>query len=121
MGVGTGNLSASLARTYLLGALLRYNRVLSLPKVYSSRQISSTPRLAEPVCMRVCEGRKVTSTGSRSDHYWSRRRPVVVAIGDQYCFTQRPVLVTFPSFLRAYYLPPTEGVAGGSGGSRILA
>ena len=101
---GEGHLPA-LPRACLLyiGALLRYNRVLSPPpKLYSSRQISSAPRLSkgkcslvEPFCTRVCEGRKVTSTGSRSDQYWSRRRPVVVAIGHQYCFTQRPVLVTF--------------------------
>ena len=91
-----GRGACPLSRAYLLlGALLRYNRVLSPAKVYSPRQISSAPRLAEPVCMRVCEGRKVTSTGSRSDQYCSRRRPVVVAIGDQYYFTQRPVLVVF--------------------------
>ena len=36
----------------------------------------------------------MTSTGSRSDQYCSRRRPVLVAIGHQYYFTQRPVLVT---------------------------
>ena len=62
-----------------------------------------TPR-AEPVCMRVFEGRKVTSTGSRSDQYCSRRRPVVVAIGHHYCFTQRPVLVTFRSSLIEWYI-----------------
>ena len=89
-GRGEGAL-ARLPRAYLfyIGALLRCNRVPSLPKVYSSRQISSAPLLAEPVYTRVCEGRKVTSTGSRSGQYCSRRRPVLVAMGHQYCFTQR--------------------------------
>ena len=44
-GCGEGAL-ARLPRAYLiiLGALLRYNRVPSLPKVYSPRQISSARR-----------------------------------------------------------------------------
>ena len=47
MGVGTGYLPV-LPRAYLLlGALLRYNRVLSPAKVYSPRQISSAPRLSK--------------------------------------------------------------------------
>lgn len=47
MGVGKGHLPVSLARTYyiILGALLRCNRVPSLPKVYSPRQISTVRRL----------------------------------------------------------------------------
>lgn len=52
MGVGDGAL-ARLPRAHLLyrsfasyiGALLRYNRVPSLPKVYSPRQISTVRRL----------------------------------------------------------------------------
>ena len=56
MGVGDGAL-ARLPRAHLLyrsfasyiGALLRYNRVPSLPKVYSPRQISSVPLLLKGV------------------------------------------------------------------------
>ena len=120
----------SLARTYLfyIEALLRYNiecrlsRRFILPAKFRLHAApeGKLPR-AEALCMRVCEGRKETSTGSRSDQYCSRRRPVLVTIAYQYYFAQRPVLVTFPSSLRAYYSPPTDGVAGGSGGSRILA
>ena len=109
MSLASGGCGGAFARSpsrvpIILGALLRYNRVPSPAKVYSPRQISSAPRLAEPLCMRVCEGLKVSSTGSRSDQYCSRRRPVVVAIGHQYCFTQRPVLVTFRSSLIEWYI-----------------
>lgn len=38
---------------------------------------------------------KATSTGRRSDHYWSRREVVLVTIADQYWSAQRPVLVHF--------------------------
>ena len=48
-GWGTGRLPVSLARTYYIGALLRYNRVPSPAKVYSSRQISSAPLLPKGV------------------------------------------------------------------------
>ena len=39
--------------------------------------------------------RKATSTGRRSDHYWSRREVVLVTIAYQYWSAQRPVLVHF--------------------------
>nr|DAS72892.1 MAG TPA: hypothetical protein [Caudoviricetes sp.] len=38
---------------------------------------------------------KATSTGRRSDHYWSRHEVVLVTIAYQYWSTQRPVLVHF--------------------------
>jgi len=40
---------------------------------------------------------KPTSTGRRSDHYWSRREVVLVTIAYQYWSAQRPVLVHFIS------------------------
>ena len=38
---------------------------------------------------------KRTSTGHRSEQYWSRLRPVLVTTTDQYWSHQRPVLVDF--------------------------
>ena len=39
--------------------------------------------------------KKRTSTGHRSEQYWSRLRPVLVTTTDQYWSHQRPVLVDF--------------------------
>jgi len=44
-----------------------------------------------------------------------------VSMGHRSSFPRGQVLATFPTSLRAYYSPPMDGVAGGSGGSRILA
>lgn len=40
-------------------------------------------------------GKKRTSTGHRSEQYWSRLRPVLVTTTDQYWSHRRPVLVDF--------------------------
>ena len=40
-------------------------------------------------------GKKRTSTGHRSELYWSRLRPVLVTTTDQYWSHRRPVLVDF--------------------------
>lgn len=43
----------------------------------------------------LARGLKRTSTGHRSEQYWSRLRPVLVTTTDQYWSHQRPVLVDF--------------------------
>ena len=60
-GCGDGALALSRARTYYLGALLCMYRVLSLAKVYSLRQISSTPPPPE---------------GGAVNLYWSLGEPI---------------------------------------------
>ena len=59
--------------------------LISLPQNRGSRQFT-------PLFLR-----KATSTGRRSDHYWSRREVVLVTIAYQYWSAQRPVLVHFIS------------------------
>ena len=43
----------------------------------------------------LARGLKRTSTGHRSEQYWSRLRPVLVTTTDQYWSHRRPVLVDF--------------------------
>ena len=64
--------------------------------------------LYTPLSERAHKGRKVTSTGSQSDQYWSPRQPVLVTMGEQYCSDQRPVLVVIAPSEVARYSPHRE-------------
>ena len=60
-------------------------------------------RLYTPLSEQAKKGRKVTSTGSRGDLYWSLRQPVLVTMGEQYCSDQRPVLVVIAPSEAGYH------------------
>ena len=70
-------------------------------------------RLYTPLSERAHKGRKVTSTGSQSDQYWSPRQPVLGTISEQYCSDQRPVLVVIAPSEVGYYSPHREHDAEG--------
>ena len=65
-------------------------------------------RLYTPLSEQAKKGRKVTSTGSQSDQYWSPRQPVLATISEQYCSDQRPVLVVIAPSEAACYSPHKE-------------
>ena len=60
----------------------------------------SAPLSSHPPGAHLCEGRKVTSTGHRSEQYWS---PISTSTGrnaDHYWSRREPVLVTRPLLIR---------------------
>ena len=59
-------------------------------------QVVGKEHSAEARVEWVREGVKVTSTGQRSDQYWSHRGSVLVTNVYQYWSMQRPVLLHFP-------------------------
>lgn len=60
-------------------------------------QVVAKSTLPKRVESGLVEGVKVTSTGRRSDQYWSHRGAVLVTNVYQYWSMQRPVLLHFPS------------------------
>ena len=59
-------------------------------------QVAGKEHSAEARVEWAREGGKVTSTGQRSDQYWSHRGSVLVTNVYQYWSMQRPVLLHFP-------------------------
>ena len=64
--------------------------------LWCTSQVVSKEHSAEARGEWAREGGKVTSTGQRSDQYWSHRGAVLVTNAYQYWSMQRPVLLHFP-------------------------